>query len=104
MRSMDPHRLAEARSLEYHRVIARRLDEVMLSRARRRAERKASEGSEYGRRWLALLDGPVDAIRRALVDEREEMTAMRQSSPFAGALAPKERWRIHREVRERAAT
>ncbi len=101
---MDPHRLAEARSLEYHRVIARRLDEVVLARARAQAQRKASEGSEYGQRWLTILSGSVEAIRRALVDEGELMTAMRQSSPFAGALDARERWQIHREVRERETT
>lgn len=61
--AMDPHRLAEERSLAYHRVVAARL-----------------------------------AREPRLVEEAREL---RQSSPFAGALSPRERWRIWREVRAR---
>lgn len=101
---MDRHRLGELRSLAYHRVIAERLDEETVARARENAQRSAAGGSEYGERWLELLDGPREALRDALIEEGEEMVAMRQSSPFAGCLDPRERWRIHREVREREAT
>lgn len=58
-------------------------------------------GNDYGRRWLELLDLPVAELRARLVADDESMRAMRQSTPFAGALDPRERWRIHREVRER---
>ncbi len=100
---MDLHRLGELRSLAYHRVIAERLDEATVERARTKAKQGAAEGNEYAKRWLELLEGPRVALRAALVDEGEAMVAMRQSSPFAGALEPRERWRIHREVRDREA-
>ena len=41
---------------------------------------------------------------RAYYDDRERSelaTELRQSSPFAGALRPQERWKIWRETRER---
>jgi len=104
MAGMDLHRLGELRSLAYHRVIAERLNEALVERARANARKSAAEGSAYAERWLELLDGPLEALRAALVDEGEAMVSMRQSSPFAGALDPRERWRIHREVREREAT
>jgi hypothetical protein len=100
---MDLHRLGELRSLAYHRVIAERLDGETIDRARKNAKKRAADGSEYAERWLELLDGPIEELRAALVDEGETMVAMRSSSPFAGALGPRERWRIHREVREREA-
>jgi hypothetical protein len=36
-----------------------------------------------------------------LVERGELADELRQSSPFAGALKPQERWRIWRETRER---
>jgi hypothetical protein len=36
-----------------------------------------------------------------LVERSELADELRQSSPFAGALRPQERWRIWRETRER---
>lgn len=98
---MDPHRIAELRSIEYHRVIAARLDDVILERARWQARRSVEAGNDYGRRWLELLELPRDELREQLVSDDETMRAMRQSTPFAGAIGPRERWRIHREVRER---
>ena len=35
-----------------------------------------------------------------MVEESERMTAMRQTSPFAGLLTPRERWAIYREFEE----
>jgi hypothetical protein len=32
-----------------------------------------------------------------MLEETEHMTAMRQATPFAGVLTPKERWAIYEE-------
>lgn len=99
---MDPHRRAEARSLAYHRVVAERLaaDPRVLSRARERVRTWMERHPEapYVRRWDAVLRRPSPEISAFLTDDGEEATELRQSTPFAGALAPRERWRIWRAV------
>ena len=52
----------------------------------------------YADRWERLLERPIPEIRRALVDESQEASDLRQSSPFAGQLSEPERRRIVREV------
>jgi hypothetical protein len=103
---MDPHRLAEERSIEMHAAIARRLRSTpsILERARARVERWRRSGevhSTYADAWAAFLSKPVDVLCAWLVDPSEEARAMRQCSPFAGALDAQTRWAIWREVRAR---
>jgi len=104
---MDRHRLAEERSIAYHRVIAERLatDPSVIRIARARVQRwLASAGAvpAYARAWDAVLALPRAELQAFLVDPGEKARELRQSTPFAGALAPRERWRIWREVGERA--
>jgi hypothetical protein len=47
------------------------------------------------------LDGTLPALRRFLVDPGAHATELRQSTPFAGAIDARERWRLWREVAER---
>lgn len=104
--TVDPHRLAELRSLAYHKVVAERLDEGVRARARAFIAREFAKGTrseDYLRRWQALLSGPDDELRRALTSDDEASRALRSATPFAGALTPKERWALWRKVREAAA-
>lgn len=100
---MDGHRTAERRSLAYHQAIAVRLqsDTTLVDRARARVE--SWRGTETHPRWVeawsALLDRPLPELCRALVDPGEQMIALRQSTPFAGALDPKARWALWSQVR-----
>ena len=102
---MDPHRRAEQRSLAYHRIVAQRLqrDSAVLERARGRVRAwltsKASAPAE-AEAWEAVLGRDADEIARFLVEDSAAARALRQSSPFAGALSPRERWRVWRETRE----
>ena len=67
-------------------------------------ERSLADGSvarTYADRWDALLALPLDQLIAAMLDPSEAGRAMRQCSPFAGALDARERWRIRREVRAR---
>ncbi len=103
-RAMDPHHLAEARSLAYHRVVAARLrdDPRLLDLARENVARwlpAAGRGEPVLRRWQAILARPLDEIGALLVDPGPDACELRHASPFAGALDPRERWRIWREVR-----
>ncbi len=102
---MDLHRLAEERSIAYHRAIAERLprEPEILERARRRvASGLAAEGDGpfHARKWAEILAGDIPSIAAFLVERSELACELRQSSPFAGALRPRERWRIWRETRE----
>lgn len=107
--ALDPHRLAEARSLAAHRVIAERLTRSpeLLDMARARVEgwlRESSSirphGKIWAEAWRELLAGEPGAVARAIVDDSERGRALRQSTPFAGALDPRERWRLWARVRE----
>ena len=100
---VDAHRIGEERSLAYHRAVAARLetDESIILRARAKVVRWLLDGSvhaEYAQAWSALLDGPLDEVVREMTSTSERARALRQSTPFAGALAPKERWKIWRDV------
>ncbi|HEV8577825.1 MAG TPA: hypothetical protein VGX68_01985 [Thermoanaerobaculia bacterium] len=103
---MDLHRLAEERSVAYHRVIAGRLEEqpAILESARRRVATWLKERSEapfYAQKWAEVLAKDVPSIAAFLVERSELADALRQSTPFAGALKPQERWKIWRETRDR---
>ena len=102
---MNRHELAEARSLALHRAIAARLreDPAVLERARDRVRGWLETGAVAGywaSEWNRILSGSVDEICAWLVDESEHARAMRQVTPFAGAIDARTRWRIWREVRE----
>ena len=96
----DRHDRALARSLAYHRAVARRLRRPMVEEARhvlfglRQSGRIAPF---YADRWEEILDRPVVEVRRALVERSQEADDLRQNSPFAGvpvgARAPAQRSR-----------
>ena len=86
---MNLHRLAEERSLAYHRAVAERLarEPALLDVARARvagwiAERRSPW---YAERWHAILARPGTEITRFLVDERGRV--------LRGARAVAEVWR-----------
>lgn len=100
---MDRHRLGEERSLAYHRVIASRLehDPMLIERARARVREwlaTCDPAPFYAREWKRILDGSAAEIAMGMCDPSERGCELRQSTPFAGALSARERWRIWREV------
>ena len=102
---VDAHTLAEARSLAFHAHVAARIgsDPTIVLAARERVRAWLAERPEraYAQAWADILDRSNEELIALLIDERESATAMRQSTPFAGALDPRTRWRIHAEVRAR---
>jgi len=99
------HRRNEERSLRLHRAVGEKLrrDPAMLAKARARVRGWQSDGSvhpRYADAWDHLLSLSPEEIFERLVDPGERMCALRQCSPFAGALTAQERWRILREARE----
>jgi hypothetical protein len=96
------HDRASARSLAYHRAIARRLRRPMVDEARHVLYRWRQQGridERWALRWEEILDRPVPEVRRALVEISPEADDLRQTSPFAGLLSEPERRRILSEVR-----
>lgn len=89
--------------MAYHRVIAERLrhQPEILENARRRVETWLSSGSPfYARKWAEILSGDISSITAFLTDRSELAVELRQSTPFAGAIPPQERWKIWRETRD----
>jgi len=65
--------------------------------------RDGTTARPYAEAWQAELCRPLEELIDFLVDPGERARQMRQTSPFAGVLAPRERWDILRRVREGAA-
>ena len=105
---MDRQRLIEQRILARHRLIAERLQadpERVLGHTRANLERWARSYSEdrlpgWLREWRTLLERPLPEILAILVSDSENTRRLRSSSPFAGIVSPRERWAIHREIRD----
>jgi hypothetical protein len=96
---MDLHRLAQERTLQAHRVLAERIehDSSILVHARNTLSRWIEQERihpEYATKWASLLDGPLDRLRSAMTAESETSRDLRQTSPFAGCLSPRERWQV----------
>jgi hypothetical protein len=54
--------------------------------------------------WQRILRRPVDEIQTVLRSAGDEGQRLRQNSPFAGALSPREVWSIKQSVRDAQAT
>ncbi len=102
---MDLHQLALERSLYFHRLVAQRIrrDPAILERARKRVRMWLAETPDrpYVREWEKVLAGDAESVAAFIVDRSERAEELRQSSPFAGALDARERWRVWRETPER---
>lgn len=100
---MDPHRLAELRSIAYHRLVGERLGEhrELIEAARARLDAWQRDGhcsASCAERWRQKLALPVSELIAFLVTDDDEGRELRQSTPFAGALDPRERWALWQRV------
>jgi hypothetical protein len=94
------HRKIDERSVALHRAYAEKLRSrpELLEIARDNLNRwyaGAGGSRPYLDQWRQILERPLDEMLSLIGREDEEMTALRQSSPFAGILDPKERWAIY---------
>jgi len=100
------HRVADLHALAYHRVVAQRLDDVVVRDAQKRLQRWKRDGridSRWAEEWEQILALPLPRIAKAISSNSERGRALRQSSPFAGSLNEHERRRIAQAVEERVA-
>ena len=98
------HRLSEERSLALHREVVRcvRDDPSLLAHARANVDRWLAQGTlapAYAETWRRLLQGPLDALAAALVDDSERARALRQNTPFSFVLSPSARWLLWQKTR-----
>lgn len=95
--STEPHRVAELRSLAYHRALAPRLRKPMIDQARRRLRRWIEEEKidrRYALGWEEVLALPIADIRNAITADDGHGRDLRQNSPLAGMLSEQERQKI----------
>ena len=53
--------------------------------------------------WRAILERPLEEICSLLNSDSEEARRLRQNSPFAGVLSPREVWELKRRFRHETA-
>lgn len=98
----DHDRLDERRR-QAHIAIANKIDadlsllDVPRRNISRWAERMGYMPPAY-EEWLSILERPWPEIRHILVSPRENPTRLRQSTPFAGILTPRERACMYGQV------
>lgn len=102
-----PHDRLERRSLALHRAIAAKLGAHpdLLAIAHDNLDRWSRMGGRsqpYWDQWRAMLAQPIEDLLAAIQEDSPRMTELRQSSPFAGVLDPKERWHIYDTFESRA--
>jgi hypothetical protein len=99
------HEVIDQRSLELHREVVRRLraDPTLLDIARQNllrwlARPGVGDSLEFCyREWLKILNTKTaEDIFELLSSDTEEARRLRQNSPFAGILSPREVWEIKR--------
>jgi hypothetical protein len=104
MQAENYHRIIEKRSIALHELVR----EKLLSKPELVEDVKAyvvklsqvhPSSKFYFDKWLELLEGSRDFLLKKLTEDSEEMCAMRQSSPFAGILNPRERWEVYETFR-----
>ena len=98
--SPQGHERIDRRSLALHQAVAAKLraQPSLIDIARENLNRwaaTAGRSAPYLDEWRRILDGPLDDVLRLIEQEGERMNALRQCSPFAGVLEPKERWAVY---------
>jgi hypothetical protein len=100
------HQLHDLKSLQAHRIIARKLRQnpELLQKAIENLE-AAKEVADIDalKEWEVVLRAPISKICEFMVRNTETATRMRQSSPFSGLLSEQERESIDEKIKPRAA-
>lgn len=103
---VPPLTRVDRRSLALHGRIAEALaadPEAVLARARRNVESMRQRNPEAHAlldEWLRLLEAPIGELVVAMLDPSVHGRDLRQVTPFAGVLGPRERAAVYRAFRE----
>jgi hypothetical protein len=102
---VDPHRLAELRSIALHEAIGTEIVRrpELVEAARQRVHSSSAEGKlapAHRDAWLRILDRPIEDVVAFLREDSEEARELRQATPFTGIIGARQRWSIWRAVRE----
>jgi hypothetical protein len=95
------HRILDARSLAMHCKIARKIDTnpALLAIPKRNLKRwseiKAGSMAMYLREWQQILNKPWPEVAAFITSFSDDAVRLRQSSPFAGVLTPKDRKQVY---------
>lgn len=93
----DRHRIAQLRSLAYHRALAKRLRKPMVDDARGliwQWRQTDKIDARYAQAWDEILSLPLSQIRNAIGEDIPGARDLRQNSPFVGQLSEPERHKI----------
>ncbi len=95
-----PHDRIERRSLALHRAVAAKLRQRpdLLGIARDNIERwsrQRGRSQPYLDAWREILSRPLPEVLELIEQDSPRMIELRQSTPFAGVLDPRERWHIY---------
>ena len=102
-----PHERTDEISLALGRRVALRLSRQpdLLQIARENLDRWARRNADVPSllrcyaEWREILERPLEEICRLLNSDSEEARRLRQNSPFAGVLHPREVWELKRRCR-----
>jgi hypothetical protein len=108
MPSTNFHVEIDSRSLAMHRLIAERIrcEPTLFSVPVRNVERWAMMKpveAKYLKQWREILGAGMDEALRFAVEDSERATELRQSTPFAGVLTPRERWAFLKQWNEKTS-
>lgn len=98
------HRFIEKRSIALHALVREKLilNPALVGKIKEHTRRLSSDhpsSAYYFDRWLEILEGDLEVLLNRLIEDSEEMCTLRQSSPFAGIIEPRERWRVYETFR-----
>jgi hypothetical protein len=101
------HELIDEMSLALGRRVAERLSRQpeLLQIARANLDRWSARNAGVSSllrcyaEWRVILERPLEDICGVLTEDTEEARRLRQNSPFAGILTPREVWDLKRSVR-----
>lgn len=98
---VNPHQRLSRRSLDFHRLIADRVRKqpalmeiawANLAHWRRTSPTRAS----YLAEWEGILARGMQHALSIATEQSENADRLRQSTPFAGLISPRERWEFLR--------
>lgn len=99
------HQILDARSLALHCKIARKIErnmdllEIPQRNLRRWRKINSDSPADYLNEWQNIMNLPWPAIASFITSFSNDAVRLRQSSPFAGVLTPKERKQVYEAFR-----